>query len=209
MSASCRPIRRRYSVSASAEAITFLNRSHIACSAEIGSPASICCGKRCWLSKKLLDEPLADFTAPVTWRKLDVKMAKPSAKDFDVVHDFLQRLESIVEQGLDIQEDSETEIDDADVGGWVDDNWRAVSGSWQRLLWAGKTAIDNLCDPDADALEVKPEIQSRVNIGDFVIGCVKNAADTRREIACGGFGEPLANMAKEHIAKFGVPKSDE
>ncbi len=64
----------------------------------------------------------------------NVTIAKPTEEQFEAVWDFLQR--------------SERKMPDA------------VRNCWQRVLWAGKTAIDNACDPNASVLQFKPEIEA-------------------------------------------------
>lgn len=63
-----------------------------------------------------------------------MQMAKPTDEQFDAVFDFLQRMESRMPD--------------------------RVRSCWQRVLWAGKTAIDNACDPNSDVLKFKPEIEA-------------------------------------------------
>jgi hypothetical protein len=141
-------------------------------------------------------------------------MAKPSKEDFDRVFDYLQNLESILteekladtdeKEGAPIKNDGEAIV-------WLSRNWKQVSHRWERLLWAGKTAIDNLCDPDASVLEVKPEIQSRVNVGDFVLQRVAKLCadgvpimDRGRELT--EWWNELIELAQKHLQQFGEPK---
>lgn len=94
-------------------------------------------------------------------KTIELKMAKPSQQDFECVHDFLQGIETIIEDDL-IPEQGDGEsgtlaTEDRTVE-WMTTQWRRVRRSWSRVLWAGKTAIDNCCDPNANVLEWKPEI---------------------------------------------------
>lgn len=38
-----------------------------------------------------------------------------------------------------------------------------MGSSWHRVVWGGKTAIDNCCDPDADVLEWRPDVRQRID----------------------------------------------
>ena len=87
-----------------------------------------------------------------------MRQAKPSAEDQDAVFRFLQGMESILEDGLD--PDTELPVDEDGVLAWLQSQWKVVGTSWQRVLWAGRVAIDNACDPNLDYLEFKPEILS-------------------------------------------------
>lgn len=107
-------------------------------------------------------------------RTLHLKIAKPSQEDFDTLHGFLQGLEGILERNElpeghpdEGQEPDEYggSIDSPVIVDWLHDQWggrwqrSGVGTCWQRVLWAGDVAIKNACDPDADVLEFKPEIQ--------------------------------------------------
>lgn len=107
--------------------------------------------------------------------KITLKMAKPSEEDFDTVHGFLQGLEAMLEHNKLPDDHPDAAVHEPDEYGgpidspvivdWVRRKWgqcrrrAGVQNCWQRVLWAGKTAIDNACDPAADVLEYKPEIQ--------------------------------------------------
>ena len=115
-------------------------------------------------------------------RTITVKMAKPSEADFDCVHDFLKGLEIILEEGCIPKADLDDDIDLPNataepVFDWLEKQWRDVSRSWSRVLWAGKTAIDNCCDPNADVLEFKPEIKKTLEMHDDLVLCARVAAN--------------------------------
>lgn len=91
-----------------------------------------------------------------------MKMAKPSEEDFNIVHDFLQGIELAIEEGC-LPDPSNPDGCGEDATperflDWVERQWRLVRMSWSRVLWAGKTAIDNACDPNSDVLEFRPDI---------------------------------------------------
>lgn len=76
-----------------------------------------------------------------------MRMAKPTEQDQDAVLRFMQDLEEVL--------DYDGEGDVAEI---VERHWPEVSVSWQRVYWAGLSAIQNACDPDLTYLEFKPEI---------------------------------------------------
>lgn len=76
-----------------------------------------------------------------------MRMAMPSEADQEAVLRFLQDLEEVLDYG-----------GEGDIAEIVERHWPAVSVSWQRVYWAGLTAIENACDPNLSYLEFKPEI---------------------------------------------------
>jgi hypothetical protein len=97
-------------------------------------------------------------------RVIEMKMAKPKAGEFEAVVGFMQLLESIIEQREVPGGDGEpTPVEfDEDALAAIEKAWEKVSACYCRVLFAGQTAIENACDPDADALEFKPEIKEAV-----------------------------------------------
>lgn len=99
-------------------------------------------------------------------KEITVKMAKPSEKDFDTVLRFLQGLDEIHEYAVITNDDGDDQdMDDPEkIVEWVESKWPQVVRAYSRVLWAGKTAIDNACDPTLDVLEFKPEILEAMKI---------------------------------------------
>lgn len=91
-----------------------------------------------------------------------MKQARPTEAEFHRVFKFLWDLENIMDYGempddFDrCSEDREATIDRVDR--WLAEEWRGVGHLWQRVLMAGKVAMDNACDPSLPHLEFKPEI---------------------------------------------------
>lgn len=81
-----------------------------------------------------------------------MKQAKPSNAEFEQVITFLQDLDDAIHD------------DNPDLAEWVRQRYPTIQNCWSRVLWAGKTAIDNSCDPTLDHLEWKPEIKSLMQV---------------------------------------------
>ena len=52
---------------------------------------------------------------------------------------------------------------------WKDGAWTGPSMSWNRVVFAGQTAILNACDPNADVLEFKPWITRAIDALEAVL----------------------------------------
>lgn len=101
---------------------------------------------------------------------IEVKMAKATEDDFRRVTDFLAMLDEIMEYGTytppnDDEEEINEEINDADrlrkliEAAWGGPGRAGVGSAWRRVVWGGKMAIDNCCDPVADVLEWRPDVR--------------------------------------------------
>ena len=102
-----------------------------------------------------------------------MKQHKPTEKEFDDVHGMLNLIDEVLENGY-IADDVEDEDFDPDAEyepppelmsatQFVERLRQAYSSGgyrWQGVLWAGKTAIDNACDPDATTLEWRKELKA-------------------------------------------------
>ncbi len=86
-----------------------------------------------------------------------MKQAMYAKGDFDLVFDFLNGIATMVETGL-MPDNEEDEADDSSFSDWVETKFAEIEDKWQRVLWAGKVALDNACDPTAKTVEWKPEI---------------------------------------------------
>lgn len=90
-----------------------------------------------------------------------MKMAKPSEADFENTVDFLNACDSVLGAQVDPETGDELEGSEAQLS-VLERYWRDATNRWSRVLWAGKTAIDNCCDPNARVLEHKPEIAKAI-----------------------------------------------
>lgn len=101
-------------------------------------------------------------------KTIDVKMAKPSEKDFDRVLFFFQGIEAMLEENtiIESQDDEGTPFEPEAALEWLEKQWKDVNCSWRRVLWAGQVAIDNACDPSKDVLEFKPEILAAAKLAE-------------------------------------------
>ena len=101
---------------------------------------------------------------------LQMKLAKPSDKDYEAFDQLRTLLVSYIEFRI-ATEDLESEtpkefFDDreliAALGERVQAWWEKHGGSWGRVVFGGQTAIQNACDPNASTLEWKPEIAAAI-----------------------------------------------
>lgn len=84
-----------------------------------------------------------------------LRQAKPTEEETQNLIDFLEELESqLFNQnsfGLPLAD-------------WLLQNYPKISGLWRRVIYAGKVAIDNACDPELDHLDWKPAIKAAMEI---------------------------------------------
>lgn len=89
-----------------------------------------------------------------------MKQAMPGPGQFDALNDFLQGMECIFERNKMPEGDEDYfEMSAEDAFSWIRDKWEFVGPVWQRVLFAGLTAIQNACDPNEKTLEWKPSIK--------------------------------------------------
>jgi len=81
---------------------------------------------------------------------IPLRMAKASADDLKRVRRFFQAIEEAMETGQ--GQDS--------VGRLVREHWRGVDVAWERVLIGYAVLVDNCCDPNADTLEWRPDIEA-------------------------------------------------
>lgn len=104
-----------------------------------------------------------------------MKMAMPAEGDFDLVFAFMNGIELMLETGIlpanvDDDEDAEgVEIEPEQIVEWLQENWLSISHKWQRVLYAGQTAIENACDPTQSTLEWKPEIAAAMKAAGLTV----------------------------------------
>jgi hypothetical protein len=90
--------------------------------------------------------------------EIAMKQAKPSPDECRKFLEFMQGLELIMDG--DFPDGEEFDVhNDAMVVGWLHAKWKAIYPVWERVFFAGQTAMENACDPNADTLEWKPELK--------------------------------------------------
>lgn len=96
-----------------------------------------------------------------------MKMAKASKEDIERCVKFFQFIEEFIEHGTHtpenehVEEDS-IELNDADFVQRLRELWggsgpTAVDSSWRRVVFGCDVLIDNVCDPNADTLELRTD----------------------------------------------------
>lgn len=97
-----------------------------------------------------------------------MKMAKADAQDVDSVREFFQMLEEVLEYGTytppnDEHEEESIDVDDETLMSMIRERWGirgpGVGASWRRVVMGYAVLVGNCCDPDADTLEWRPDIQ--------------------------------------------------
>lgn len=103
---------------------------------------------------------------------IEMRMAKASAEDVDRLRFFLEWLENYADNGTDsrkLPDDDDgdfPEISDEDALEYINEQFSrctrgaTVGTSWRRVVWGFQILHDNVCDPDADHLEWKPELKA-------------------------------------------------
>lgn len=106
-------------------------------------------------------------------RTIEVKMAKASKEDIQKTIAFFRFIEEFMEYGTHTPENDEVEEESIDLS---DEDFverlRAMWGcrfkpagvdcSWSRVVFGCDILIDNVCDPNADTLEWKPEYAEKL-----------------------------------------------
>lgn len=104
---------------------------------------------------------------------IEVKMAKASKDDIDRCRKFFQFVEEFMEYGTHTPESDEFEEDSIDLTDEMfvkklRELWgrrfghQGVDVAWNRVVWGCDLLIDNVCDPDSDTLEWKPEYAKKL-----------------------------------------------
>lgn len=78
-----------------------------------------------------------------------MRQAKATEAEWQTTLDFFGKLGEMVVEGEDQWE----------IGEYVISQWRSVGYSYNRILWGFDTLVKNVCDPDLDYLELKPELR--------------------------------------------------
>ena len=105
-----------------------------------------------------------------------MKMARATKEDVEHLTKFLQWLERFEEYGEDLRTlDEETgecsSISDADALSYITSEFgrfgrkRSVGSCWNRVIWGYQVLHDNVCDPEKDYLDWKPELQAVIDAG--------------------------------------------
>jgi hypothetical protein len=97
-------------------------------------------------------------------KEIQIKMAMPRPEECEAVWAFLRGIEAIMEGWIpdgDLAQYSAGNITDDATLEWIGEAWEKMQqkASWERVLMAGETAIDNACDRTQPTLEWKPEIE--------------------------------------------------
>ena len=89
-----------------------------------------------------------------------MKQAKPRPGEFEALVEFHNEMESLL--GYTGRDRDRRPKNEAELLEMIRDAWIEMSAgcSWERVLWAGQTAIENACDPNARTLEFKDEIKA-------------------------------------------------
>lgn len=121
-------------------------------------------------------------------KQLTMKMAKPSAKDYEAFDELQSILVALVTYRTTPEsltsESPETIYDDskvrAELGERVEAWWDKHGGSWDRVVFGGQMAIENACDPNASTLEFKPAITEGLRIL-ATLNAAEKKADSERQ----------------------------
>lgn len=108
-------------------------------------------------------------------KTVPIRMAKASQDDVDRVVKFFQLIEEYMEYGTytppndEIEEES-IELTDETFVEKLREFWGGrftygpgVDSSWARVVNGYAVLVDNVCDPDRDVLEYKPEIAAKLS----------------------------------------------
>ncbi|MBL8815993.1 MAG: hypothetical protein JNL58_08170 [Planctomyces sp.] len=102
-----------------------------------------------------------------------MKMAKASKDDIEKTIKFFQFIEEFMEYGTHTPENHDAEEESIDL---TDEDFverlrafwggrfqpAGVDASWRRVVFGCDVLIDNVCDPNADTLEWKPEYAEKL-----------------------------------------------
>lgn len=84
-----------------------------------------------------------------------IVMAKAPQADLDAVRQFLDALQTNVED----------DVDEETLGRWVRNAYPEIEGIWERILFGYETLVANACDPTLTYLDWKPEIKQLMTQG--------------------------------------------
>lgn len=110
-------------------------------------------------------------------KEVEVKMAKATKDDIQKTIAFFQFIDEFMEYGTHTPFNEEVEEDSIDL---TDEEFverlRALWGgrfkpagvdcSWSRVVFGCEMLIENVCDPNADTLEWKPELAAKLAVGE-------------------------------------------
>lgn len=110
-------------------------------------------------------------------RQIPVRMAKASKEDIQKVIEFFQFIEEYFEYGTHTPENDEVEeesieLSESDFVERLSKLWGGrfkpvgVDCMWSRVVFGCDNLIDNVCDPNLDYLEFKPEILAKLEAVD-------------------------------------------
>lgn len=89
-----------------------------------------------------------------------MKQARPRPEEFDALVEFLHDMDSLL--GDEPLPEELEHANEVDLFFRATELWEHMDNrcSWQRVLYAGHTALENACDPNARTVEWKPEIKA-------------------------------------------------
>jgi len=96
-------------------------------------------------------------------KTLEMRMARASADDFTALIAFFGMLDEVMEYGTYTPPDDENEevsqdVDEERLAELIFEMWPRVGVSWNRVVFGGQMAIDQLTDPNLSYLAVRPDI---------------------------------------------------
>lgn len=127
---------------------------------------------------------------------MGLKMAKASKQDIERCIKFFQFIEEFFEHGThtpenDDEEEESIDLSDEDFVKRARALWggpgepAGVDSSWRRVVHGCDTLIDNVCDPDADCLELRPDWAKAIEPPpglDAALACLNGRPEIFREI---------------------------
>mgnify|MGYP000890696501 CR=1 FL=1 len=123
-----------------------------------------------------------------------MKMAKASKEDIDRCVKFFQLIEEFMDHGTHTPEHFEEdsiELTDEDFVQRLRELWGgsdrplAVDSSWRRVVFGCDVLINNVCDPDADTLELRRDWADAIEPPpglDAVLATLNGSSDTFRQM---------------------------
>jgi hypothetical protein len=110
-------------------------------------------------------------------KTVPVRMARATHDDIDRVVKFFQLIEEYMEYGTHTPQSDEFEEESIELTPdvfvhYLRTLWHgssvepSVDGSWSRVVNGYAVLVDNICDPNSDVLEYKPELAAKLSSPD-------------------------------------------
>lgn len=101
-------------------------------------------------------------------RSIDVKYARPSFEELDMLIKFLTAFEEYHEEGRcqTLNADAaDAPIDSVEFVGLASRFWSAASVdcSWRRVVYAARVLLESVCDLDSDQIQFRPDLKQLVD----------------------------------------------